>query len=237
MTPLVLAAVAVAGQVAYPLTHGVVRQELSAVVVLVFALAVLTSAGWSNAWRLLVFAGLGSLAMEICGVHTGQPFGTYAYTGHLGPRLGGVPVVVPLAWTMLSWPALCVGRRLASGYAARVAIGGAALATWDLLLDPQMVAAGNWRWSAAGPALGGIPLHNDLGWLVCAVALMAVLEKVCAPARDDRLPIAAWLWTWLGSVLAELVFLGLPLAALAGGLGMAVVGLPLLTTGNRPAPR
>lgn len=171
------------------------------------------------------------------GVHTGQPFGAYAYTGHLGPRVAGVPLVVPLASTMMAWPALCVARRLASSPGVRVLVGGVALASWDLLLDPQMVAAGNWRWSRGSPALQGIAPRNDVGWLVCALVGVAVLERVCAPGRDERLPVGLWLWTWLGSVLAELAFLGLPFAALVGGLAMAMVGVPLLASGRRPALR
>ncbi len=59
-------------------------------------------------------------------------------------RVLGVPVVIPLAWTMMAWPASLAGGRLARGPPARVALAGVALASWDLFLDPQMVAAGHW---------------------------------------------------------------------------------------------
>jgi uncharacterized membrane protein len=181
----------------------------------------------------LVVVGVGSLLVEVWGVHTGTPFGRYAYTGHLGPRLAGVPLVVPLAWSMMAWPALCVARRVTRSIAGHCAVAALALASWDLLLDPQMVAAGNWRWSAQSPALQGIPLHNFVGWLVCAAVLMTVLERLCPPTDQDSLPVGLWVWTWLGSVVADAVFLGLPGTALAGGLGMALVGVPLLA---RSAP-
>ena len=61
------------------------------------------------------------------------------------------------------------GRRSGSAAAplARVAVAAAALASWDLFLDPQMVDAGHWRWSDPSPALPGVPtvpLTNYAGW-------------------------------------------------------------------------
>ena len=57
--------------------------------------------------------------------------------------MAGVPLIVPLAWTMMAYPALLVGRRIG----APVLAGAAALASWDLFLDPQMVAAGHWHFT------------------------------------------------------------------------------------------
>ncbi len=97
------------------------------------------------------------LAAEAVGVATGVPFGRYAYAGTLGPQLLGVPVLVPLAWTMMAYPALLLGRRLGRAAARRSAsggravLGGATLAAWDLFLDPQMVAAGHWTWAHPRP--------------------------------------------------------------------------------------
>ena len=222
-----LAALAVGAEVCYPLTAGEARQVLAAVVVLLSALAVLSAAGRRNLLPLLGFCGLGAFAVEAWGVRTGVPFGAYAYTGHLGPRAFGVPLVVPLAWVSMAWPALCVARRLCPTRGPRILVAALALTAWDVMLDPQLVAAGAWRWSADRDAMQGVPLHNDLGWLVCAVLLMTALERWCAPA-DDRVPVALWLWAWLGSVVADAAFLGLPETALVGGVTMGLVGVPLL---------
>ncbi len=60
-------------------------------------------------------------------------------------------MVIPLAWVMMAWPALVVARTLATRGAAVIAIGAVALTTWDVFLDPQMVAAGHWAWSNPSP--------------------------------------------------------------------------------------
>jgi putative membrane protein len=176
--------------------------------------------------------GLGFL-VEVVGVHTGVPFGSYHYSDALGPRLLGVPVVIAFAWTMLAWPAALVARRLVRTFAARVLLGGWALAAWDFFLDPQMVREGYWTWSDHGGALPGvaaIPLTDYVGWFAVATVISYVLQRVLrgTPDADDRVPYAVYVWTWASSVLALAAFLGLPAAAAYGGLAMGTVAVPLL---------
>ena len=227
--PAVLAAAAVLLQVGYPLVHGQFRDRLTILsVVALFAAStahafVSRGAAWTARF-LLVCLGIGLLA-EALGVATGIPFGSYRYGRSLGPSLLHVPVVVPLAWAMLGYPCLLVGQRLASG-ARAVVVGACALASWDLFLDPQLVAAGQWHWAHPGPGLNGIPLTNAVGWLVVATVMMALLSRLPRVPADDRVPAALFLWTYGSSVLANLAFFGRPGVALVGGVGMGLVAVP-----------
>ena len=221
--PALLAALTIALEIAYPLSHGVVRDRLTVATVLVFLAASLSHAAasqglsWTARFTVLVVGP--ALLVEVLGVRTGVPFGDYRYTGGLGPSLLGVPVVVPLAWAMFAYPALVVGRLLGRPWLA----GAWALASWDLFLDPQMVAAHHWRFAA-----GGVPVSNYLGWLAVALVLMALLARL--PWRDapTGVPVVLFLWTWLGSTLANAAFFGRPGTAAVGFVGMGVVGVPLL---------
>lgn len=243
---VVLAAATVLAQIAYPLVGGDARDLLTIVTVVLFAVTSLTHAWVSRGPRaaavLLLVVGAGGLIAEAVGVATGVPFGRYAYADTLGPAVLGVPVVIPLAWIMMAWPAYVVAARLARSRAGRVAVGAVALASWDLFLDPQMVDAGHWRWADPQPGLPGVPtvpLTNYAGWLLVAVVLMALLDRA-VPARpaDDSVPYALYLWTYASSVLAHAAFFGLPASALWGGLGMGLVAVPLalLLSLRRPAP-
>jgi uncharacterized membrane protein len=225
--PVALAVAVVLLQIAYPLVHGTDRDHLTVLTVVVLFAAsaghAVTSRGPAWAARAMtVLLGVGLLA-EAVGVATGYPFGSYAYADSLGPQLLGVPLVVPLAWAMLGYPCLVVGQHLAPGLRG-AAISAVALAGWDLFLDPQLVAAGHWRWDHPHPGLNGIPLTNSLGWLVVALLMMSVLTRV--PAADDRVPGALFLWTYGSSVIANLAFFGRPGVALAGGIGMGLVAVP-----------
>jgi len=234
-------------QICYPLTEGGVRAGLTVTtVVLGYLLSVghaLLSRGPRAAAALVGTATLGGFAVEAVGVATGFPFGTYDYSGQLGPKVLGVPLIIPLAWTWMAWPAWLAALRLARSRAARVALAAAGLAAWDLFLDPQMVAEGYWVWESPTPALPGvpgIPVGNYLGWLGFALVLMTVLAAAAGPAGreprgGDAPMIALWLWTYASSVLAHAVFLGLPRSAAWGGVLMGAVVLPLIPALRRRA--
>jgi uncharacterized membrane protein len=226
-------------QICYPLTSGEVRAGCTvATVVLGYVLSVahaFTSRGVRAAGALIATATLGGFAVEAIGVATGFPFGTYDYSGQLGPKLLGVPLIIPLAWTWMAWPAWLAALRLARGTPARIVLAALGLAAWDLFLDPQMVAEGYWTWHSPTPALPGvpgIPIGNYAGWLGFALLLMTVLRfgvgtSVPADGRDAPM-LALWFWTYASSVLAHAVFLGLPWSALWGGVLMGAVVLPLV---------
>jgi putative membrane protein len=227
VVPTLLALLTVALQIAYPLLDGTARERLSVAVVVTFFAASVSHAGYhrGGAYTLrlvLVTGGLGLVA-EAVGVRTGVPFGEYRYTGTLGPQLLGVPVVIPLAWTMMAYPAAVMGRRIARSTTVAVVVAALALTAWDLFLDPQMVAAGHWVWQQGGATIAGIPLVNYAGWFVTSLAIQALLLPGMPRSRDDRVPIALYLWTWIGSVIAHGVFLDAPLVAVTGGLGMGLV--------------
>lgn len=236
MVPVALAVTVVALQIAYPLVpQGPARDRLTVVIVVCFAAASLAHAlvwrGPGFAVALFATTALGGLAVEAVGVSTGLPFGEYRYLDSLGAQLLGVPVVVALAWTMMAYPAYVVSQVIGGGPARTAVVGGWALASWDLFLDPQMVQAGHWQWQAPGVALAGIPVTNYLAWFVVATVMMLTLRALAtpeAPVADDRVPLALYGWTWASSVMAHAVFFGLPVSALAGGIGMGVVVLALV---------
>jgi len=232
--PWMLAALAVLLQITYPLTSGQARTSLTVVTVVVFFLASASHALlWRGvAWTLgyLAITLIGGWAIEAIGSTQGVPFGAYDYTGSLGAKLGGVPLVIPLAWAMMAYPALIVGQRLTRSRVLLPFVAGLALASWDLFLDPMMVADGHWIWqdaSLALPGIPGIPLQNFIGWYVVAVVMTGLLSLLPRIEVDDNQPIALWLWTYVSSVLANAAFLGRPSVALVGGIVMGVVAIPL----------
>ncbi|MGO3885912.1 MAG: carotenoid biosynthesis protein, partial [Mycetocola sp.] len=209
--------------------------------------------GWRVAIPVVTGVGVLTLIAEAVGIATGFPFGEYAYTGALGPELLGVSLLVPLAWLTVAYPAFLIARLLVGvgswrRLVARVLLMAYALTAWDVFLDSQMVDAGNWGWANPEPSLPGtpgIPLTNYAGWFVTAVLIALVLEAAVSRAgrgrpgdprafgrldtvRADLSPYLVYLWTWLTSLVGNLTFWDRPSVALAGGIAMGVVAIPLL---------
>jgi putative membrane protein len=234
--PLALAGLLVLAAIAYPLTHGGARDAVTWTIVLLGAAVAVTHAGISRGWRtgvgvLLLVAGTAVL-VEAIGLATGFPYGEYRYGDVLGPRLLGVPFLVPLAWLMMAWPSWVLAARLARRPVARVAVAAAVFAAWDVVLDPQMVQAGYWTWAHPRPGLPGIdtvPLTNLGGWLLAGLLLMALLEVLVArtatvPRIGDAAPLLVLGWMTLGGALAHAGWLGLPGSAVWG----VVLAVPVL---------
>jgi putative membrane protein len=221
-------AILVGAEICYPLTAGGTRAALViGTVLLGGALSVAHAAltrGARAALALVAVAAGGGLLVEAVGVATGFPFGRYGYGEALGPTVLGVPVVVPVAWAWMAWPAWLAAGVLTMRW--RVPVAAVGLAAWDLFLDPQMVAAGYWTW--AGEAT--VPATNYLGWLGVSLVMMALLAlAVPSPVdrRADAPMLAVYLWTYYSSVLAHAVFLDLPASALWGGIAMGAVAVPV----------
>ena len=242
--PLVLAGALVLTAIAYPLTSGAGRDAVSWTIVLLGAGVSVLSAAVSRGVR----TGLGVLALvavvavlfEALGLSTGFPYGEYAYSDTLGPTLLGVPFLVPLAWLMMAWPswvlaaALTARVRPARRRVARVLLAAYVFAAWDVVLDPQLVQAGYWRWAHPSPGLPGIdtvPLTNLAGWLLAGLLLMPLLDllvdRTARPSGvryGDAAPLLVLGWMTLGGAVAHAGWLGLPGSA----AWCAVLAAPVL---------
>ena len=173
----------------------------------------------------LVVALLGAgWLIEWIGTRTGRPFGRYEYTGRLRPTLGGVPLVVPMAWFAMAGPAREVARAVLGGNSsrsARVVAGAAALTAWDLFLDPQMVSAGHWRWSSSG-RYRGVPVSNFVGWFSASLVLMTLAEVLDPPGERpiDAVLVGQYAGMAVMETAAFATFLGDRRVAAVGGSAM-----------------
>jgi putative membrane protein len=159
--------------------------------------------GWRRA---LVLAGLSVLVgwtVEHLGVEHGLIFGRYSYTdcpapGCLGPKLGGVPLVVPLFWFVEVYLAYVITNLITRDrpdlagdttipqdlwYAV---LGGLVATAYDLGLDPLMVKNGAWTWYGVDPQQSyfGIPVSNYYGWIAVVMLISLVMRRL-----DHRLAV------------------------------------------------
>jgi uncharacterized membrane protein len=214
----------------------------------ILALFSLTHAWYSIGGRLtLAFFGLSAAiawAYEQAGVATGLIFGAYHYTDYLGPKLGNVPYLIPLAWFMMIYPSYVIANLVLDGHATGTragvvslvrlaAVSAVVMTAWDLVVDPILSgpSARAWIWDNGGPYFG-IPIQNFLGWLLTTftvyLAYRAIEQRVApaavGPVGADvaALPVAAY-----GLMLASDLLSGVEPAGVAV-VGPLVMGPPLV---------
>jgi len=233
--PWLLAAITIGLEIAYPLVHDQNRRLVIVATVVAFFLASTSHAlVWRGvAWTLgyLAVTVGGGLLVEVIGLNTGVPFGNYVYTGGLSSLVFGVPWVIPLAWAMFAYPCLVVARRVSRNPAVVPIIAAVALASWDLFLDPMMVAEGYWKFSDIGrvlPHVTNVPALNFVGWFITSLVMMAVLDRLPRRIVPDGQPGVLFLWTFFSSVLANAMFFNRGWVAFYGGVVMGIVAVPYL---------
>lgn len=114
--------------------------------------------GGRQAIEFFALAAVATFIAEYVGSNYGWIFGEYDYTGSLGPRLGGVPLLIVVVWgvvlyssfMLVTWISGTSGRERARtwphriGWSATVASAtGLVAAAWDLMADPMAV-SGVW---------------------------------------------------------------------------------------------
>ena len=184
-------------------------------------------------------AGALGFAVELLGVATGRPFGHYTYSGKLGARVGGVPLLAAAAWALMARPAWVVAGLLSRRLPLRVPLAAGALTAWDVFLDPRMAREGYWSWPGGG-RYEGVPATNFLGWLATGAGVFAVWARLDGddePAADGDGALALYAWTWIGETFANAVLWRRPVTAAAGGAAMGAFAVPALRARlRRPTP-
>lgn len=124
-----------------------------------------------------------SLACELLGTSTGQPFGDYSYLNGLGYKIAGlVPFTIPLSWFYLGISCYLLARggflsknRSSLWQLLALPTGALLLMSWDFVLDPAMsqTAMPFWYWHTPG-AFFGMPYQNFAGWFFTGLAFMSI---------------------------------------------------------------
>ena len=235
---VIAGSITVLANILWALTANEVRDAFTIIGVLSFATASALHAyvayGRVFLFKFLGIALITTLVIEVLGVATSFPFGTYEYdTERLGTSVMGVPLLIPFAWFMMLYPSWLVARDLTKTKFLTIPIAALLMSTWDLYLDPQMVNEGYWTWFIDDQATKEIPLTNFFGWFLSTAVIFTLLSLVLKPIQSqttNAIPYALVLWVWLGSFLVNIVpvspFFNQPAVAISGFIGMGIVLVP-----------
>jgi uncharacterized membrane protein len=208
--------------------------------------------GWRRALTFFGLSAVVSWCFEEVGVATGLVYGAYHYGDMLGPKLGAVPAIIPIAWFMMIYCAWIVAHVLLDGtssarswggMAARALVAAMAITAWDVVMDPGMARAGNWVWEDGGSYFG-VPVRNYIGWVITTLSIYlcsGAAFRVLAGGRETKrprlylaLPVIAY-----GLVAVDYLFSNaIPELRVVDAFGISlitIIALLRLTSAPRPA--
>jgi len=152
---------------------------------------------------------------ESFSLRTGFPFGHYYFTGVMGPKIFGLPILLALAYVgvgYMSW----ILANLIPGASARSRTGlvllpvlaSLIMTAWDLAMDPVWAYIDHaWVWRNGG-SWYGVPLTNYRGWLLTSWVFYQAFAlwlrrrtPVVIPLAWNRLAVLMYATTAAGNLL------------------------------------
>jgi putative membrane protein len=135
-------------------------------------------------WWIAIFIFLAGIAVEMVGVATGQPFGTYSYGETLGPKILHTPLMIGVNWLLLVYATQSIVGRFVDQPYFRAVTGAALMVVYDFALEPSAIYLDMWSWQG-----GAVPLQNYLAWFVVAFLFHLVAGKFGIFDRENKLAL------------------------------------------------
>jgi putative membrane protein len=147
-------------------------------------------------WQFVALCFVTGVSVEWVGVNTGLLFGQYAYGHAMGPKFGGVPLMIGIQWFVTVWsighltywilsnlgmnPDQSLGKKVLA-----VIIGAFLTTCFDFALEPAAISLGYWQWFPDNQ----IPFLNYACWFI--VSGLLLIPFVLSPhARGKTHPFA-----------------------------------------------
>lgn len=137
--------------------------------------------------QFFLFSFAVGMIVEIIGVQTGYPFGTYNYTSLLGLSIAGVPLLIGINWFLLAAGILSgVNRLMKSANILVKSLFSAAIMTGlDFLIEPFAIDYKLWVWESSV-----VPIQNYLAWFVISSLIFLFGYKIIP---NEKNIVASWL--------------------------------------------
>lgn len=110
--------------------------------------------------------------VELLGIKTGFPFGTYYYGEALGFKLYDVPVIIGVNWFLLVMGSGFLVRSLVAATWLRVLLAPVFMVIVDFPIEHMASVLDYWHWQG-----DVIPFTNFIGWFVVSVIMQIFFQK------------------------------------------------------------
>ena len=117
---------------------------------------------------------------EAAGANFGFPFGDYAYTSLLGPKVLDVPIVIPFAWLAVLIPSWVAADRILRY--KNVIVASVVVTAFDGVMEFAADSLDLWHWS------GGLPTElNYISWFGISYLALSILKNYATEKESSSL--------------------------------------------------
>lgn len=126
---------------------------------------------------------LSGYLLELIGVKTSVPFGSYIYTDTLQPQILQVPLAISLSWIVVVAGSFMIVSSVKSlNTFAFVTYSSVLVLAFDLLLEPfASFINGYWIWT-----FSFVPIQNYISWFFVAVVFNLFLSKFLVQQSSEN---------------------------------------------------
>ncbi len=104
------------------------------------------------------FVAIAGFFVEMLGVKTGFPFGSYSYGAALGYKVNDIPLTIGLNWMVLILGVLSISKKTKLSPFLQSVLAACLMVAIDFLIEPVAIKLDFWSWE------GNIPISNYLAW-------------------------------------------------------------------------
>lgn len=140
--------------------------------------------GVKNLFKLFIPVFLLGYFIEVVGVKTGYPFGSYMYGNALGVKLFEVPLIIGINWFMLVIGAGYMVKSLSKAFWIRIVLAASIMVLVDYPIEHMAATLDYWYWEN-----DTIPARNFIGWFVIALIMQWLFNRIMIGSENK---IAPW---------------------------------------------
>ena len=169
----VTAFILIAGVVQYALGLSYVMTMLPVILAVIAATMIIT---WPLQPKKKLYLSITVMAIgfisELIGVNTGIIFGEYKYGTLMGWEIAGTPLLIAIAWLIVTLAAWNIAKLGGFGSFATIVLAASITVLFDLLLEQFATAYGLWTWSNSI-----IPIKNYATWFAVSAIIFSIFAK------------------------------------------------------------
>ncbi len=110
---------------------------------------------------------------EYLGVNYGLIFGAYEYGANLGFKVWGVPLIIGVNWTILTYCTAAVANKIHTHLVISSLIAAVLMVALDVIIEVSAPRFDFWEFDN-----GIVPLQNYLGWFIVAFVVHMLFQRL-----------------------------------------------------------